>query len=126
MSAPFAVKGIDHVVLRAHDVAELVRFYVEVLGCAVERVVGDLTQLRAGASLIDIVPRDREEPPGRNVDHICLTLAPFDPDRVATWLARKGVAIGEIATRYGASGFGRSIYLADPEGTGLELRGPGD
>jgi glyoxylase I family protein len=120
--APFAMCGIDHIVLRAHDVPVLVAFYVDMLGCAVERVVGDLTQLRAGRALIDIVPRDAGEPDGRNVDHLCLTIAPFDADHVTAWLAANGVAIGEIATRYGAQGYGMSIYLNDPEGNGLELR----
>ena len=123
MTAPFAVRGIDHVVLRAHNVTVLRSFYVDMLGCPVERVAGDLTQLRAGGSLIDIVPRGRGEGEGRNVDHLCLTLAPFDAERVAAWLGSNGVAIGEIATRYGAEGYGTSIYLADPEGNGLELRG---
>lgn len=53
---PFALRDIDHVVLRARDVQALVEFYVEVLGCSCERVSGDLTHLRAGRALIDIVP----------------------------------------------------------------------
>lgn len=122
MTAPFAVRGIDHVVLRAHDVPALVGFYVDMLGCTVERVEGTLTQMRAGRCLIDIVPRDAGEPEGRNVDHLCLTLAPFDADRAATWFAANGVATGEIATRYGANGHGVTLYLTDPEGNGLELR----
>ena len=125
MSIPFAVRGIDHLVLRARDTAALISFYRDVLGCAVERVSGDLTQLRAGGSLIDIVPRDGNGEGGRggrNMDHLCLTLSPFDVDDVASWLRGNGVAVGEIARRYGASGYGRSIYLTDPEGNGLELR----
>jgi glyoxylase I family protein len=124
LTAPFAVRGIDHVVLRARDVALLTAFYGEVLGCPVERVAGNLTQMRAGASLIDIVPwcGGRTDYDDRNVDHICLTLAPFDVERVSTWLKSQGVSVGEVATRYGADGYGCSIYLTDPEGNGLELR----
>ena len=122
MSVPFAVRGIDHIVLRARDAPALIRFYANVLGCAVERVSGDLTQLRAGESLIDIVPRNGDGGGDRNMDHLCLTLKPFDVDGVAFWLRDAGVAVGEIATRYGASGYARSIYLTDPEGNGLELR----
>ena len=122
MTAPFAIRGIDHIVFRARDVPRLVAFYVDALGCTIERTVGDLTQLRAGPSLIDIVPRKDNEGDGRNVDNLCLTLAPFDADQAAAWLAESGVAIGEIATRYGADGYGKSIYLTDPEGNGLELR----
>jgi glyoxylase I family protein len=122
MTGTFIVRGIDHVVLRARDVAAIVRFYGEVLHCAVERVAGDLTQMRAGDSLIDIVPRANDETDGRNMDHLCLRLAPFDVDQIVAWLTVNGVAIGEIATRYGAEGYDRSIYLTDPEGNGLELR----
>jgi glyoxylase I family protein len=122
MTGTFVIRGIDHVVLRARDVAALVRFYGEVLHCAVERVAGDLTQMRAGDSLIDIVPRWNDETDGRNMDHLCLRLAPFDVDQIVAWLTANGVAIGEIATRYGAEGYDRSIYLTDPEGNGLELR----
>lgn len=122
MTAPFAIRGIDHVVLRARNAPALVAFYVDMLGCEPERAIGDLTQLRAGQSLIDIVPRGADEADGRNMDHLCLTLAPFDADAIAAWLSAKHVAVGEIATRYGADGYGRSVYLTDPEGNGLELR----
>lgn len=53
------------------------------------------------------------------MDHLCLTLDPFDAEQVAAWLTANGVATGEIATRYGADGYGVSIYLTDPEGNGL-------
>ena len=53
----FTVQGIDHVVLRVVDVEGVIRFYKDVLGCAVERRKDDLglIQLRAGRSLIDLV-----------------------------------------------------------------------
>lgn len=121
MTPPFRVRGIDHIVLRAHDPAALTAFYRDVLGCRVERVAGMLTQLRAGRSLIDIVPR-ADDAAGCNMDHLCLALSDADVEQVAAWLAARGVAIGEIATRYGAEGYARSIYLTDPEGNGLELR----
>ena len=64
MPAPFAILGIDHVVLRATDPAALEHFYLEVLGCTLEKRQGTLTQLRAGAALIDIVPADEAGPAG--------------------------------------------------------------
>lgn len=126
MTRPFAIRGIDHVVLRAHDAPALIAFYADTLGCPVERTIDGLTQLRAGAALIDIVARDPRDAAGCNMDHLCLTLDSFDADRVAAWLRGNGVAIGEIATRYGAGGYGISIYLTDPEGNGLELRAAAD
>lgn len=123
VTRPFVIRGIDHVVLRARDASALITFYADTLGCPVERTIDGLTQLRAGNALIDIVARDPDDAAGSNMDHLCLTLDAFDADRVAAWLLACGVAIGEIATRYGAGGYGVSIYLTDPAGNGLELRG---
>ena len=128
------VAGIDHVVLRVRDLKAMEAFYVGVLGCPVERrndAIG-LVQLRAGDSLIDLVPVDGKlgrmggaapGPEGRNMDHLCLRLADFDAAAVEGHLRAHGVRVGEIGTRYGAGGEGLSIYLADPEGNALELRG---
>jgi glyoxylase I family protein len=127
-------KGLDHLVLRVKDPAAMERFYVEVLGLAVERrsdTIG-LVQLRAGAQLVDLVAvdgmlgRQGGAGPGvggRNLDHFCLNLHDFDLAAVIAHLEAHGVAVGESGRRYGAGGFGVSVYLADPEGNGLELRG---
>jgi glyoxylase I family protein len=127
------VRGIDHIVLRVRDAAAMERFYVEVLGLTVERRqerIG-LTQLRAGAQLIDLVAvdgllgREGGAAPGagaRNLDHVCLNIDDFDLAAVEAHLKAHGAAVGESGRRFGASGFGVSIYLTDPEGNGLELR----
>jgi glyoxylase I family protein len=131
MSAPFAILGIDHVVLRATDPAALERFYIEALGCTLERRQGTLTQLRAGAALIDIVPADAAGPAGgtsrsggANLDHLCLRVEPFDAAAIARHLTAHGAVCGAEASRYGAQGQGSSVYLTDPEGNGVELKGP--
>ena len=128
------VRGIDHIVLRVRDAAAMERFYVEVLGLPVERRqerIG-LTQLRAGAQLIDLVAADgmlgqqggaAPGPEGRNLDHLCLNVDDFDLAEVEAHLKAHGAAVGESGRRFGAGGFGVSIYLTDPEGNGLELRG---
>lgn len=128
------ITGIDHLVLRAHDQARLVDFYTGVLGLTVEKrqdAIG-LVQLRAGSSLIDIVAVDGKlgkmggagpGVEGHNLDHFCLTVAGFDLDTVKAHLIAHGVEIGEEGLRYGAGGEGLSVYLKDPEGNGLELRG---
>jgi catechol 2,3-dioxygenase-like lactoylglutathione lyase family enzyme len=132
---PIAVREIDHLVLRVSDLAGMIRFYGEVLGCAVERRQDEigLVQLRAGRSLIDLVPVDGKlgrlggaapGKEGRNLDHLCLRVEPFDADAIRTHLAAHGVAAGETASRYGAEGEGPSIYLDDPEGNMVELKGP--
>ena len=129
------IQGIDHVVLRVRDLAQMLHFYTEVLGCRVERTEPDLGlyQLRAGQSLIDLVPVNSvlgskggaaPEPHHKhNVDHLCLRVEPFDPNAILLFLAKQAVPTGEVARRYGAEGFGLSIYITDPEGNTIELKG---
>ena len=131
MTAPFSILGIDHIVLRAADPAAVERFYLDVLGCTLELRQGKLTQLRAGRALIDIVPADNDGPAGgrsatggANLDHLCLRIDPFEAAAIARHLAAHGVSCGEEQSRYGAAGRGPSLYLADPEGNGVELKGP--
>lgn len=128
---------LDHLVLRVVDLARMERFYCEVLGCSVERRQErlGLVQLRAGAALIDLVPVDGElgraggaapGPEGRNLDHFCLRVHDFDPAAIGTHLRAHGVEPGPVERRYGAEGEGPSIYLHDPEGNLVELKGPPD
>jgi glyoxylase I family protein len=131
MPVPFAILGIDHVVLRAVDPAGLERFYVEALGCVLEKRQGTLTQLRAGSALIDIVPADDAGPAGgtsrnggANLDHLCLRVDPFNAVAITRHMAAHDTACGPQASRYGAEGQGPSVYLTDPEGNGVELKGP--
>jgi len=128
------IRQIDHIVLRVVDLEAMLNFYVGVLGCAPEKnqeEVG-LYQVRAGSSLIDFVPVDGKlgrmggappGPEGRNLDHLCLRLDPFDPAEITAELKEKGVDVGSVSSRYGAEGFGPSIYVKDPEGNTVELRG---
>ena len=129
------IRGLDHVVLRVVDVERALRFYCGVLGCTEERRIDalGLVQLRAGAALIDLVPVDsplgRLGGPapgasGRNVDHIALQLARFDEAELRAHLAAHGVEPGEVAERYGALGMGPSLYVRDPDGNVVELKGP--
>ena len=135
MPAPFAIRGIDHVVLRVADLARSLDFYCGTLGCRLERRRDDigLVQLRAGRSLIDLVPLDGQlgraggagpGAEGRNVDHVCLAIEPFDGTALAEHLRGRGVEPGEVAERFGAEGTGPSVYLADPDGNVIELKGP--
>ena len=128
------IRNLDHLVLRVQDPARMVAFYRDVLGCQVERTVDEvgLIQLRAGTALIDLVDvagkigRQGGSAPGRdgnNLDHFCLRLEPFDPDAVLKHLARHGITAGPFERRYGADGFGPSIYIEDPEGNTVELKG---
>ena len=131
MAVPFTVVGIDHVVLRAADPTKLERFYLDALGLTFEKRQGELAQLRAGNALIDIVPADEAGPAGgtsstggANLDHLCLRIEPFDQAAITKHLAKHHVACEAETLRYGAEGEGPSIYLRDPEGNGIELKGP--
>ena len=132
---PFSLRQIDHVVLRVRDEARMIAFYCEVLGCTVERrqdSIG-LVQLRAGHSLIDLVRVDGKlgamggaapGTEGRNMDHLCVRVDPFDRDAIVAHLERNRVNIGDFGSRYGAEGEGPSQYLFDPEDNVVELKGP--
>lgn len=137
MSAPFRLQQIDHVVLRVRNLALMQAFYCDVLRCSVERRQDEigLLQLRAGASLIDLIDIEGklggagEAAPGaegRNMDHLCLRVEPFDRDAIAAHLQAHGVRLGDFGQRYGAEGEGPSQYLFDPEGNLVELKGPPD
>ena len=126
--------GLDHVVLRVRDLDAMLDFYRDTLGCPIERTLDiGLVQLRAGSSLIDLVPVDSElgrtgggPPEGpRNMDHFCVQVEPFDEDRHPRGRSRAaGTPPGPVESRYGARGDGPSIYVDDPEGNTVELKGP--
>ena len=120
------LREIDHVVLRVRDMEKMVRFYCEVLGAEFVAFRPDfnMTHVRAGSSMIDMVAMDPGS--GRNMDHFCLRVDPFSESEIVAHLKAHGVAVGDVKTRYGAEGNGASIYLTDPEGNQVELKGPSD
>lgn len=135
MTHPIRPAGFDHIVLRIVDKEKMIAFYRDVLGCAVDwdRPELGLTHIRAGASLIDLVTVDGKlgalggaapGPEGRNLDHFALAIRPFDETAIRAHLAAHGVEIDDEGPRYGAEGEGRSIYIRDPEGNTVELKGP--
>ena len=132
---PFQMKGLDHIVLRVADLPRMLDFYLGVLGCTVEKEQAKigLTQLRAGASLIDLVTLDGvlgrvggagPGAEGRNLDHFALAILPFDEPAIRAHLAAHGIEVTDSGPRYGAEGEGPSIYAQDPEGNTVELKGP--
>jgi catechol 2,3-dioxygenase-like lactoylglutathione lyase family enzyme len=124
---PFGVNAIDHVVLRTGDQERLIAFYCDVVGLKVERrSKGGLVQLRAGTSQVDVVPADDRDQPGRNMEHFCFRVLPFDEDAIRAHLAAAGVEVVKAGMRYGAEGTGPSVYICDPDGNEVELKGPSD
>jgi glyoxylase I family protein len=129
------IREIDHLVLRVIDLDKMLSFYCGALGCTIERrqdAIG-LVQLRAGRSILDLVPIDGKlgsaggpapGSEGRNLDHFCLRVEPFDEAAIRSQLREHGVSAGPVESRYGAEGAGPSMYLTDPEGNVVELKGP--
>ncbi len=125
METPLRVAELDHVVLRCRDVPRTLNFYTRLLGLKEERRIEQigLIQLRAGASMIDLVPTDRRDDGGRNVDHFCLGIETDDLQAIAAFLRAEGIQVmGDPAPRYGSRGMGLSIYVLDPEGNTVELK----
>jgi glyoxylase I family protein len=131
------IRDIDHLVLRVVNLPAMLRFYCEGLGCHVERRQDEigLIQLRAGRSMLDLVPVDGKlgraggaapGAQGRNLDHLCFRVEPFDEAAIRAHLATLGIAAGPLESRYGAEGEGPSIYVSDPQGNVVELKGPPD
>ncbi|WP_309644058.1 VOC family protein [Phenylobacterium sp.] len=135
MTNPITLAGFDHIVLRISDKAAMIAFYTDVLGAGVDwdRPELGLTHLRIGDDLIDLVTVDGRlgvlggAAPGlegRNLDHVCLRVRPFDEAAIRAHLTAHGVTIADEGERYGADGDGLSLYIQDPEGNTIELKGP--
>ena len=124
--AALRVKGLDHVVLRVADMDRAIAFYEQVLGLHIERRLESigLVQLRAGAAMIDLVPRAEDEDEGRNMDHFAVQIEAMDVPALTAHLKRHRIDPGEVRRRYGAQGYGSSIYITDPDGNTVELKGP--
>lgn len=135
MSAPpFSLVGIDHVVFLVDDMARAMAWYADVLGCrpgySYPKI--GMEQVWCGSALIVLWdtshPGARNAIPpvagGRNVDHVCIALSPFDHDDMRAHLGAHGVEIVQEAFHGGARGMGNSFYVRDPFGNKLELKGP--
>ncbi|MEM7123515.1 MAG: VOC family protein [Pseudomonadota bacterium] len=125
---------MDHVVFRVRDIARSIAFYRDVLGCPVERENEPLGlyHLRVGRAMIDLVSLDGKlgqaggagpGKEGRNVDHICVDVEPFDEAAIREHLASHGIKVSDSGERFGTHGMGPSIYIQDPDGNTIELKG---
>ncbi len=130
----FEIAAIDHLVLRTANMEAMLTFYSEVLGCKLERDAREefgLAQLRAGSGLIDLV--DVEGTLGRpgggsptstenNLDHFCLQVDTLCEQNILAHLDAHGIEHDGFDRRYGAQGYGNSVYIRDPDGNTVELR----
>jgi glyoxylase I family protein len=123
----FTIKGLDHVVLGTSQLDKMLAFYCDVLGCKVEKTQPDfgLTQLRAGDSIIDLVERQPSRSKTdcyKNMQHYCLRIEPFEAEKLTHYLREQGLNPSSVAERYGAQGYGLSLYIDDPDGNEVELK----
>lgn len=133
---PFRVQRIDHIVLRVRDLQRSVDFYRAVLQCEIVRTRPELglIHLGAGVSMIDLVSVDgvlgrsggaAPATAGRNVDHVCLQIEPFNEPEIVRHLGEHGITTrGKAAVNFGAEGNGLSLYFEDPDGNVIELKEP--
>ena len=125
---PLEFNGNDHAVLRVTDIKRSLGFYVDVLGLSLERIIEDIGiyQLRCGRNLIDlcVLPAGASlaQSSQRGIDHLCLSIR-GDMNEIVEYLAKNGVETASpLRELYGATGFGTSIYILDPDRYMIELK----
>jgi catechol 2,3-dioxygenase-like lactoylglutathione lyase family enzyme len=129
------ILGIDHVVIRCVDAERMLNFYCNILGCTLEKPREDLGlyHVRAGRSLIDLITVSGKLgqegggapiPNGRNMDHLCVRIDSFHEETLRNHFKTHGIELGVVQNNFGAEGDGPSVYLRDPEGNTIELKGP--
>lgn len=131
----FKIKAMDHIVLNVPDIDRSLAFYVDVLGLAPER----LDQFRrgeapfpsvriSGDTVIDLFPMKpgdtlRDGPGLQNLNHFTMVVEAADFEAFQAHLAEGGVTIEEgPGRRWGARGYGQSVYFRDPDGNRIEVR----
>lgn len=120
----FNIIGLDHIVLNTSKTNELIHFYCNILGCTIERKQPDLqlTQLRAGDSLIDIIEdKSYTRQDCNNLEHFCLKIHPFRYEDCEAYFSKHDIQLYRYGERFGAQGKVYSFYLHDPDGNKIEL-----
>lgn len=127
------VTDLDHIVLRVRDLDASLKFYEGLLGLAVigrrEHAAGErpFLSVRVGGQLIDLCPDATYDralgATAGGLFHFCVRIAD-DLDDVLPAVHEAGVEVLEEApgVRFGATGYGRSIYVRDPDGYMVELK----
>lgn len=118
------IKGIDHVVVNCSDVERSVAWYRDKLGLEPLRLDayrnGEVPFVSMRISDVALIDLQSDERTGVNIDHFSLHVA-GDLDAL--------VASGEFdvvsgpKTIFGAQGMGPGVYVRDPDGNVIELKG---
>lgn len=126
--------ALDHVVLRVRDIDRSIDFYGGILGLDIESLeeyragTRPFASARVGDQLIDLLPDPTFAASGGQGNgpfaHVCVRVAAHLEDEVLPQLRTHDVEVleAEPVMRLGATGYGRSIYVRDPDGYVLELK----
>ena len=132
--APITLRGLNHFTLMVSDPQRTVEFYQQVFGMPVQghQGTGTLLRIGAGPQFIAIAGGPNAKP---SIDHFCMTMDGFDPERVMKILAGHGVAKGDpgktpmtawVRMRGpelgGAAGGTPELYFNDPDGITVQLQ----
>jgi len=132
----FKIKRLDHLVIRTTNIKEMISFYCFILGYKVGRdnlKESGLIELSAGESMIDLFDVSSDnisiektiqcDKDIKNLDHFCILLESFDETDIKVHLKNFGVSCSDVEMNYGSNGYGPSIFLYDPDGNKVELKG---
>ena len=128
--AAIRVVDLDHFVLRVRDLEASIAFYRDVLGLPIEMLeeyragTRPFVSARVGGQLIDLVPDPTYDGAMGGLLHFCLRVAGSLAGDVLPRVRAAGVTVIEDAPmiRLGATGYGQSIYVRDPDGYVVELK----
>ena len=133
--AMIVIRDIDHLVLRVVDLQPMIDFYCDVLGCSVERAGATTSDsssygpdARCSISSRSTASSDAWAVRPPVTREATSTTFAFVSKRSMNQRIRHiwncGNCTSPAASRYGAEGEGPSIYVTDPEGNTIELKGP--
>jgi len=114
--------GLRHLALNARDLEAMKRFYVDVLGFAVEwEPDADNVYLCSGRDNLALHrARAGAVAPEQALDHLGLVVrAPADVDRWAAFLEERGIVL-DASPRTHRDG-ARSCYFRDPDGNKIQI-----
>jgi catechol 2,3-dioxygenase-like lactoylglutathione lyase family enzyme len=113
--------GLRHLALHARDLEAMRRFYVDVLGFAVEwEPDADNVYLSSGIDNLALHRATKDVSPAGALDHLgVIVRTPEDVDQWAAFLESRGVTLAAKPKthRDGA----RSCYLHDPDGNAVQI-----
>uniref|UniRef100_A0A7S3YLX8 VOC domain-containing protein n=1 Tax=Heterosigma akashiwo TaxID=2829 RepID=A0A7S3YLX8_HETAK len=81
-------------------------------------------QAAGGVSILERIEDAVFDSKTSTLDHFCLRVHQFDQKEMEVYFSSKGVEVLKAGPRKGAEGVGPSLYIKDPEGNIIELKGP--